>query len=124
MPFDLVPIHGKVTFEDGSRIDAESLLVTFNPIPSGPTGPMTAPGAKTQVNVADGTFAAVSTRRSNDGITTGRHKVVVVSLKKGPNGMPVATNVVPAKYQKETTTPLEIEVSSANQFVEIKVSKK
>jgi len=124
MPFDLVPIHGKVTFEDGSRIDAESILMTFNPVSTGAVGPMTAPGAKAQVNVADGTFDAVSTRRPNDGIVPGRHKVVVVSLKKGHNGMPVATKVVPARYQKESTTPLEIEVSSADQLVEIKVSKK
>ncbi len=122
-PFKLLPVNGKVTYDDGSLVKAESLRVEFNPATVA-TGPVTTPGGTTQVNVADGTFAAVTTRRTGDGLAPGRYKVVVVPFKKGPKGGPTPTTAVPAKYQKETTTPLEIDVSEANQFIEIKVSKK
>ena len=86
MPFDFVPVHGKVTYEDGSLIDADSILVTFNPILSGEKGKTVPPGGQTNVNVQDGTFSAVSSHRANDGVAVGRHKVVIVSFKKGPMG--------------------------------------
>ena len=86
VPFDFVPVHGKVTYEDGSRIDADSILVTFNPIVSEEKGKTVPPGGQTNVNVQDGTFSAVSSHRANDGVAVGRHKVVIVSFKKGPMG--------------------------------------
>ena len=46
-------------------------------------------GGKTNVNVQDGTFSAVSSHRANDGLAVGRHKVVIVSFKKGSIGAPV-----------------------------------
>ncbi len=123
MPFDLVPVNGKVTYEDGSLIQADCVLLAFNPAAAA-TGPMTPPGGTTQVNVADGTFAGATTRRTNDGIVPGRYKVVVVPFNKDANGNPRPTTVVAARYQKESTTPVEVEVESADQFIEIKVSKK
>jgi hypothetical protein len=122
MPFDIVPVHGKVTYEDGSLIQADSILLEFNP--AGPaTGPLTAPGGTAQVNVSDGTFAAVTTRRTNDGIVPGLYKVVVVPFKKGSKGNRQPTAAVPSTYQKESTTTLEVEVNSADQFLDIKVGK-
>ena len=124
MPFDLVPVHGKVTYEDGSLIPADSILVNFNPISSGPKAKIAPPGGQTSVNVQDGTFSAVSSHRANDGLAVGRHKVVIVAFKKGTGGNPAPSNVVPAIYRNESTTPLEIEVDSPNQVLELKVSKK
>ncbi|MBA3483109.1 MAG: hypothetical protein H0T51_14980 [Pirellulales bacterium] len=121
-PFDLVPAHGKVTYEDGSLIKADSILLAFNPAAAA-TGPITAPGGTARVNVSDGTFAAVTTRRTNDGIVPGVYKVVVVPFKKDGKGNPKPTTAVPAKYQKESTTTLEVEVSSSDQLIELKVSK-
>lgn len=123
MPFDLVPVQGKVTYEDGSLIQADSVLLAFNPAAAA-TGPMTPPGGTTQLNVADGTFAGATTRRTNDGIVPGRYKVVVVPFNKDANGNPRPSTVVAARYQKESTTPIEVEVESVDQFIEIKVSKK
>jgi hypothetical protein len=124
VPFDFVPVQGKVTYEDGSLIQADSILVTFNPITEGEKGKMVPPGGQTQVNVADGTFDAVSSHRKDDGVAVGRHKVVVVSFKKAPNGMPVPSPAVPPAYRKVSSTPLEIEVDSSNQFLDLKVSRK
>src|SRR5688500_3752828 len=77
VPFDFVPVHGKLTYDDGSLIKADSILVTFNPILN-EKGNMVPPGGQTNVNVSDGTFASVSSHRKDDGVAVGRHKVVVV----------------------------------------------
>jgi hypothetical protein len=124
VPFSIVPVHGKVAYEDGSLIPADSMLITFNPIRSGEKGKIVPPGGQTQVNVQDGTFSAVSSHRANDGVAIGRHKVVVVSFKKGPNGNSVPSEAVPAVYRNESSTPLEIDVESNDQFLDLKVSKK
>ena len=124
VPFSIVPVHGKVAYEDGSLIPADSILLTFNPIHEGEKGKMAAPGGQTNVNVQDGTFSAVSSHRANDGLAVGRHKVVVVSFKKGADGKSGPSAAVPAAYRSESSTPLEIEVASSDQFLELKISKK
>ncbi len=122
-PFELAPVHGKVTYEDGSLIPADSVQVGFIPVDAA-TGPIAAPGGRAMLNTADGTFAAVTSLRRDDGVVLGRHKVTVVSFKANANGDPRPTTVVPARYNKESSTPLEVEVSSAGQTIDIKVSKK
>jgi hypothetical protein len=125
MPFDVVSVHGKVTYEDGSLIKADSILVTFNPIKTGQPGKIVPPGGQTYVNVQDGTFSGVSSRRKDDGLVVGRHKVVIVAFKSGGQGrMPTPSNAVPAAYHQESTTPLEVEVTSSNQDLALKVAKK
>jgi hypothetical protein len=123
-PFDFVPVHGKVTYDDGSLIPADSILVTFNPIKGESMGKIVPPGGQANVNVQDGTFSAVSSHRKNDGVAIGRHKVVVVSFKNMPGGMPAPSAAVPPIYRKETSTPLEVEVDSSTEFLELKVRKK
>jgi predicted small lipoprotein YifL len=124
VPFDFVPVHGKVTYEDGTPIAADSILVTFNPVATTEKGKVVPPGGQTNVNVQDGTFSAVSSHRKDDGVAVGRHKVVVVAFAKGPNGNTVPSAAVPAIYHKESTTPLEVEVESSDQFLDLKVRKK
>lgn len=67
MPFDLVPISGEVTYDDGAPIKASSIAVTFNPIDATSVGEMTPPDAQTSVNVQDGAFSSVTTRSPGDG---------------------------------------------------------
>jgi len=124
VPFGMVPVHGKVTYEDGSLIPADSMLVVFSPILSGDKSKMVPPGGRSNVNVQDGTFSAVSSYRKDDGLVIGRHKAMVMSYKNGPNGQSAPSTAVPAIYGKEDTTPLEVEIQSKDQFLELKVSKK
>jgi hypothetical protein len=124
VPFDFVPVNGKVTYDDGSLIPADSILVTFNPIVEDLKTKTVPPGGQTAVNVQDGTFTNVSSHRANDGVAVGKHKVVVVAFRKGPNGSPVPSNAVPPAYRSTNSTPLEVEVSDSGQFLELKVSKK
>jgi hypothetical protein len=121
VPFSIVPVHGKIAYEDGSLIPADSILVTFYPILDGEKHKNVPPGGRTNVNVQDGTFSAVSSYRNEDGLSIGRHKVMVTSYKKGSQ---TPTNAVPTIYGKETTTPLEIEVTSNDQLLDLKIAKK
>ena len=121
VPFSIVPVHGKIAYDDGSLISADSILVTFYPILEGEKGKNVPPGGQTNVNVQDGTFSAVSSYRNNDGLAIGRHKVMVKSYKKGSS---TPTTAVPAIYHSETTTPLEIEVESSDQLLDLKIAKK
>lgn len=123
IPFDFVPVQGKITYEDGSLIDADRILVGFNPVDFERDGPKVPPPGQTNVNVADGTFDAVSSYRANDGVFLGKHKVTVVAFKGKREGMPAPSNAVPVKYRSVSTTPLEIEVTSSGQVIELKVTK-
>jgi hypothetical protein len=122
MPFELAPVHGKVSYDDGSLIKADSLEVAFQPVVATP-GPITPPAGTAKVNVADGTFAAVTSRRRDDGLALGKHKVIVIAYNTNAKGNPAPSKAVPAKFQQASTTPLEVDVQSADQFIEIKVSK-
>jgi hypothetical protein len=124
MPFELVPISGKVTYDDGGLIEAGSIVITFNPVDAPTEGGLTPPGAQAEVNVQDGAFAGATTRRPGDGVLVGRHKVVVLSYDPRADGRPVASKAVPDKYRKVDSTPLTVEILEANQFVEIKIARR
>lgn len=118
-PFDILPVTGKVTYEDGSVIPAKELRVEFIP----QTPPLNAathprPGMA-YPNPADGTFSAATTHKYGDGLTVGKHKVIVRSLDEMEN----ETDAVPKQYRSMDTTPLEIEVASGKTHLELKVKK-
>lgn len=118
-PFSMVPVSGKVTYEDGSVIPAKQIRVEFIPqaeMANASTHPR--PGM-TYLNVADGTFASVTSHKGGDGLVVGKHKVVVVSLDEREN----QTNAVPKAYRTPETTPLEIEVNGQTKTLELKVKK-
>lgn len=118
-PFTMIPVRGKVTYEDGSVIPAKQIRVEFVPqveMVNAATHPR--PGM-TYLNVDDGTFASVTSHKADDGLVVGKHKVVVVSLDEREN----QTNAVPKSYAAPDTTPLEIEVNGETKSLELKVKK-
>jgi hypothetical protein len=125
MPFDLAPVRGKVTYDDGSPIKAASILVTFTPIVAEGGGAIAPPGGQVTVGSSDGTFDSVSSHRPGDGLVVGRHKVVVVSFESGPDGRPHRSEAVPERYTKIATTPLEIEIPpEGNDALHLKIQRK
>ena len=118
-PYAIVPIHGKVTYEDGSLIPAETVIVWFHP-QADPLKPNVhaRPGI-TELNSEDGTFTSVSTCEHGDGVVLGLHKVVVKVGDESPTG----AGSIPAKYADPATTPLEIEVTGRNQDVPLEIEK-
>jgi len=123
-PFEIVPVSGKVTYRDGSLIQADQIVVTFVPQGVEAAGKESAAAATGEVNVADGTFAGLTTQKHHDGAIVGKHKVLVRALKTGPAGVGEPTDAVPAKYAKATTTPLEVDVpSGGTSDVELLIDK-
>jgi len=119
-PFSMVPVSGKVVYEDGSLIPAPQLQVIFVPqIP--PADKKTYPRqGLAYVNPKDGTFSNVTSHQPGDGVVIGRAKVVVKSLDE--RGNPTAH--VPAAYQDVSTTPLEVEVSKDSREFTLKIDRK
>ena len=111
-PFDIVPVSGKVTYRDGSLLKADQVVVRFVPQDVEAAGKDAPAAAKGDVNLEDGTFAGLTTRKHNDGAIVGRHKVLVQAFKTGPAGVGEPIGAVPARYAKAETTPLEVEVTA------------
>ena len=116
-PFDYVPASGSVTYEDGSLIPADRLMVTFVPQVDSAEGKIHPPNAVAEVNSADGSFQEVTSHQFGDGLLAGRHKVQIVALDAAQN----PTSAVPREYASVSTTPLEVD--TANRPFELKVRK-
>lgn len=118
-PYPIVPVTGKVTYEDGTPIPAARVVVSFES-EAPPVDSKTHPRAgKAEVNPSDGTFSSVTTWKFGDGAIVGPHKVVVISMDEKQN----PTKHVPKEYQSKVTTPLTIEVTRDGKPLEIKVAK-
>jgi hypothetical protein len=116
-PWSPVDVTGKVTYEDGSVIPVQSMKLYFAP-QTPPKDTKTFPRqGSVGVNVADGSFADVTTYQYGDGLIPGKHKVIVVAYDGGRDLSPK----VPRIYSSVTTTPLEID--TANLPIEIKIRK-
>ena len=104
-PYDVVEVSGTVTYEDGSLIPADSIMLKFEP-QAAPLDTKTHPRKGfADVNVSDGTFQFATTHQHADGLVTGKHKVLVAARSKDSK----AANLVPKEYQRPDTTPAEID---------------
>jgi len=119
-PFTMVKASGKITYEDGTLIPAEGnyvQLTFYSQTP--PRDPKTHPRPGTaEVNLADGTFACVTSHKYSDGLTVGKHKVVVSAdvLQEVPKG-------VPPEYNDPAKTPLEVDTDQQPFVLKMKQPK-
>ena len=118
-PYDIVPIHGKVTYEGGALMPADTIYVRFYPQVESLSAKVHPKPGSTELDTEDGTFALVSTAKYGDGVILGKHKVTVTVGDESPTG----AGSIPAVYADPTTTPLEIEVTGRNQEVVLKIEK-
>ena len=110
-PYELVPVSGKVTYSDGSRIDADQIQVTFLPLAtSGAHKPNSAIG---YVNVADGSFV-LTTGSQGDGAAVGKHAIEVMAFKKLKQ-LFIGAKITPSEFEVVEGDPI---------FVHVKVEKK
>lgn len=112
-PFDIVPVEGKVTYEDGTPIPG--VYVQF--VPQTPAlDPKTHPRPGVAEIADDGTIEDVTTYEYGDGIVPGEHKVIVK-----PGKSKEQRNSVSPKYNNVRTTPLT--VNTADIPFDIKIEK-
>ena len=117
-PFEYVLVSGKVTYEDGSLIEANTIRLGFTALDyEGGVTVRPRPG-KTTLNIQDGTFDSVTSYKYADGLVPGKHRVAVVPL--GKNGQPLK-NCVPEEVMNSAASPLIVD--TANLPLEIKVPK-
>jgi hypothetical protein len=116
-PWSTVDVSGKITYEDGSVIPAQSIKLYF----ASQTPPADAKTFPKQgsvgVNAADGSFDKITTYKYGDGLIPGKHKVVVAAFDGGRDLSPK----VPREYTAVATTPLEIDTADAP--LELKIRK-
>lgn len=106
-PYGVVPVSGKIVYEDGSVIPAEEMILSFRSMEP-PLDPKTHPRTgMCRVNIADGTFDSVTTYAHADGAIRGKHKVSVAY--RGGDGK----KVIPKEYTSELTTPLVVDTNDA-----------
>lgn len=115
VPYDLVNVSGKVTYDDGSLIPAASIMLKFDP-EAPPLDAKTHPRkGYALVNVSDGTFESATTHKHADGLVAGKHKVLVVAY--AAEGKPA--KVVPKEYQRPDTTPIEIDTDDVPLLIKV-----
>ncbi len=122
-PFELAQVEGTVTYEDGSLIQADQVLVKFLPQGIAIKGKDAPRAAETYAEVSDGSFKKLTTWKYADGVMVGHHKVVVISMKVGSHGVGEPTKAVPAIYNQVKSTPLDVDVTSGSNLFELKIKK-
>ena len=108
-PFRYDPVTGRIAYEDGSPIPAETLTATF--VPQAPAkDPKTRPRAGVAtVDVTSGSFKSVSSHRTGDGIVRGEHVVVISDQYRRP----LPSSVIPDEYASTKTSPLRVHSKDA-----------
>lgn len=107
-PFAYVHVSGKVTYEDGSPIPVNPLMVVFIS-ESAPVDGRTHPRPGVAVADKEGRFDSVTSHKAGDGLIRGKHKVTLA----GVNRAPLPTSIVPAEYGDAAKTPLDVDTSSS-----------
>ena len=106
-PYQIVPVSGKVVYDDGEPIPGHRVFIRFYPqVPAASAKESPKPGVA-EVKEADGTFTAATTIRYGDGLIVGPQKVTVISQdeKEKP------TKAVPKEYMDAVNTPLTVDVT-------------
>jgi len=98
-----------VTYEDGTPIPVEPLVLTFYS-QDGQLDAKTYPRPGMAVaRKEDGTFSGVTSHNAGDGLVPGRHKVTLTDL----DGLPLDAVLVPPEYADPNSTPLEVDTADA-----------
>lgn len=102
---DLVPLTGKVTYQNQNLTHGQVVLI--------PTGDTKGPPGSGQIQ-PDGTYSIVTAQKP--GAIVGTHKVTVICRRKPTEAevqaLAVTPLLIPAQYAAETTTPLTVTIES------------
>jgi hypothetical protein len=115
-PFHCVPVSGIVTYEDGSVIPADDILLTFVPlVPPVDVKTYPRPGSAI-VDRTTGEFGSVTTHKAGDGLVRGKHKVTL----SRSDSLPLPASVVPREYCSFNKTPLEVDTANLPFVLKVK----
>jgi hypothetical protein len=123
-PFAMAPVGGTLSYDDGSKVPGDRIVVTFVPQGIEAQGKAAAGAGRVEVDPATGQFETATTWKPRDGVLIGKHKVMVEAFKTGPYGHSIPNGAVSADYSRPDTTPLEIVIPKGGDTnLSLKVSK-
>jgi hypothetical protein len=111
-PFDMEQVSGVVTYDDGSLIPGERIVIRFEPLSEAASEQVHPKAATSVVDPADGSFGKLSTFRYGDGVVGGRHKVLLVAVAGGGAGANQKP-LIPSEYGELDKTPLEVDTADS-----------
>ncbi len=104
-PFSQVQVSGTLTYDDGTLIPAEMILLKFEPLAESLDAKTFPPAGMSYVDVEDGTFDVVTSHKYADGLVRGKHRVLVAAT----NAAGQVTDLVPPEYVDSSRTPLVVD---------------
>ena len=108
-PFEQVRVQGKVTYEDGSLIPAEMIILKFEPLAEPLDSKTHPPVGMSYVNVDDGTFDVVTSYKYADGLVRGEHRVLIAATTTSGEQL----QLVPEEYVDSNRTPLIVNTAES-----------
>lgn len=108
-PFSQVQVSGTLTYDDGTLIPAEMIILKFEPLEKSLDAKTFPPAGMSYVNVEDGTFDVVTSHKYADGLVRGKHHVLVVATDAAGR----VTDLVPPEYVDSHRTPLVVDTQDA-----------
>lgn len=101
-------VSGTVTYDDGSLIPGERLVVTFLPQMKALNATTYPRPGIAEVDVNTGKFECVTSHKYGDGVVPGEHKILVESIGSIERSL-LASGAVPAEYRSAEKTPLRVD---------------
>jgi hypothetical protein len=108
-PFDQVQVSGTLTYEDGTLIPADMIILKFEPLAAPLDTKTHPPSGMSYVNVSDGTFDVVTSHKYSDGLVRGKHRVLVSATTESGESM----KLVPDEYLDSGRTPLVVDTAES-----------
>ena len=108
-PFDLVKVSGTLTYDDGTLIPANMIILKFEPLAAPLNTKTHPPSGMSYVNVSDGTFDVVTSHKYADGLVRGKHRVLVSATTASGD----STKLVPDEYLDSGRTPLLVDTAES-----------
>jgi hypothetical protein len=108
-PFDQVKVSGTLTYNDGTLIPANMIILKFEPLAAPLNTKTHPPSGMSYVNVSDGTFDVVTSHKYADGLVRGKHRVLVSATTESGD----STKLVPDDYVDSDRTPLVVDTAES-----------
>ena len=108
-PFDLVKVSGTLTYDDGTLIPANMIILKFEPLAAPLNTKTHPPSGMSYVNVSDGTFDVVTSHKYADGLVRGKHRVLVSATTESGD----STKLVPDEYLDSGRTPSLVDTAES-----------
>jgi hypothetical protein len=105
-PFDYIPVTGKLSYEDGSTIPAQGIVLQFIAQDVKPIDGMHPRPATASVN-GQGEFNEATSHKFGDGLVPGKHKVALMYATDANGKL-----LVPVDFTHAGTTPLVVDTAT------------